>query len=52
LYFSQKNDAGSHYGVAVEIEMMEAGDYVLHVRLICLALRVKNVLTGYEIAKD
>jgi hypothetical protein len=33
LYFSQKNDAGSSYGVAVEIELLEAGDYVLHVRI-------------------
>lgn len=31
LYFSQKNDAASCYGVAVEIDLLEAGDYVLHV---------------------
>lgn len=31
IFFSQKNDAASHYGVAVEIDLLEAGDYVLHV---------------------
>jgi hypothetical protein len=34
LYYSQKNDAGSHYGVSVEIDLLGAGDYVLHVRVI------------------
>lgn len=33
LYFSLYNDAGSHYGVTVEIDCLEAGDYVLHPRI-------------------
>ena len=31
LYYSQKSDESIQYGVLVEIELMEPGDYVLHV---------------------
>jgi hypothetical protein len=34
LYFSQKSDAPTHYGVAIDIDLLEAGDYVLHVSLL------------------
>jgi hypothetical protein len=34
LYYSQKNDEGSHYGVSVEIDLLGAGDYVIHVRVV------------------
>jgi len=33
LYYSQKSDQLVQHGVLVEIELMEPGDYVLHVRL-------------------